>query len=391
MKILFIKDRLAWPRSSGHDVHSYHMMAALARLGHEVSLATAVAAAEEAVAGLPLAHRLVLGEGRVDDERIRLSPAQERFRSYWGVDRGRIAAVRDASDSVGAEAVVVVGLGVLPYLSAIRGPCRVWYAGDEWVWHHLSQVRAGDPSSWPNLRDAAVKGLYEWAYAGLVDRAWVVSEADRRALSPIIGWGKVDVVPNGVDGGHFLATPAEPIERSCVFWGRLDFGPNIQAIEWFCRRVWPKVLESTSDARFTIYGFHPTPRIEGLADLEGVDLVPDLPDLRSEIVRHQVVVLPFVSGGGIKNKLLEAASLARAIVCSPAAGNGLRGASPPPWIVARSPRHWVEALRGLWKDPDRRDSFGESARRWVLENHTWEAAAKVAGAGLESTEGGTSP
>ena len=37
----------------------------------------------------------------------------------------------------------------------------------------------------------------------------------------------------------------------------------------------------------------------------GVELHPDLPDLRGEVRRRQVVVLPFVSGGGIKNKLLE--------------------------------------------------------------------------------------
>ena len=41
MRLLFVKDALAWPRSSGHDVHSYHMMLALTRLGHEVGLLTA--------------------------------------------------------------------------------------------------------------------------------------------------------------------------------------------------------------------------------------------------------------------------------------------------------------------------------------------------------------
>ena len=51
-------------------------------------------------------------------------------------------------------------------------------------------------------------------------------------------------------------------------------------------------------------------------------IIPDLPDLREEIAAHQVVVLPFVSGGGIKNKLLEAAAMGKAVVCTRA---GLRG------------------------------------------------------------------
>ncbi len=378
MKFLFVKDRLAWPRSSGHDVHTYYMMRALIGLGHEVSLATAGPATAEAVEGLRLAHRLVLGDGAsTDDSRVRLSRLQDRFRSYWGVDRRRIAAVRDAADLAGADAVVVVGLGVLPYLGAIQGAARVWYAADEWVWHHVSQVRAGDPSSWSNLREAAVKGCYEWAYRGLIDRAWVVSQADRRALRAILGRNGVDVVPNGVDGDHYQAVEASQIPRSCVFWGRLDFGPNIQAIEWFRKRAWPAIRRRTPDARFTIYGFNPTPGIAALDGLDGIEVVPDLPDLRAEIARHQVVVLPFVSGGGIKNKLLEASSMAKAIVGSPVAVNGLRGEGPIPLVVARSAEDWAEALDGLWGDAERRRELGDQARRWVLEHHTWEAAANA--------------
>ena len=57
MRLLFVKDSLAWPRSSGHDVHSFHMMQALARLGHEVGLLTAAEPAPEAIAGLPLSFQ----------------------------------------------------------------------------------------------------------------------------------------------------------------------------------------------------------------------------------------------------------------------------------------------------------------------------------------------
>jgi glycosyltransferase involved in cell wall biosynthesis len=382
VRFLFVKDRLAWPRSSGHDVHSYYMMRALTQLGHEVSLLTVEETSTEAVKGLSLLHLCVLGHGVGDDGRVRLSPLQERFRSYWGIDRGRIGAVRDASDVVKADAVVVVGLGVLPLLGAIDGPARIWYAGDEWVWHHLSQVRAGDPSSWSNFREAAVKGCYEWAYAGLVDRAWVVSESDRRAMRPILGLDKVDVVPNGVDSDHFRAPDVEQWERSCVFWGRLDFGPNVQAIEWFCRRIWPAVRRLAPDARFTIYGYNPTQRITALSSQGGVSVVPDLPDIRCEIARHQVVVLPFISGGGIKNKLLEAASMGKAIVGTPQASNGLKLGGREPLLTARTAGRWAGMITSLWDDSNRRARLGDEARRWVLERHTWEAAARVAESGL---------
>jgi glycosyltransferase involved in cell wall biosynthesis len=262
---------------------------------------------------------------------------------------------------------------------------RVWYAADEWAWHHLSQVQFLRPATWGNLKQAVVKGLYERAYRGLLDRVWVVSEADSRAMHWVAGARHVDVLPNGVDGDHFAPQDRPQHDCSCVFWGRLDFGPNIQALEWFGRRVWPELRRQVPESRFTIYGFQPTPPVEALARLPGVRLVPDLPDLREEVASHQVVVLPFVSGGGIKNKLLEAASMGKAVVCSPRASLGLRVSGGCPFVEARQPRDWVKAVQSLWSDPIRRRQLGTNARRWVLEAHTWGAAARTAIEGLDKS------
>src|SRR5262249_12513757 len=153
--------------------------------------------------------------------------------------------------------------------------------------------------------------------------------ADRRAMRWVAGVRRLDVVPNGVDADHFcpLEVAAEP--ASCTFWGRLDFGPNVQALEWFCRKVWPEIRRRRPDARFVVYGFQPTAPVLALTGRDGIELIPDLPDLRGEVARHAVVVLPFVSGGGIKNKLLEAASMGKAILCSPRACTGLSGDALP--------------------------------------------------------------
>src|SRR5262249_10361987 len=123
----------------------------------------------------------------------------ERYRSYWGIDVQHLRIFARMADRFGADVVVVTGLEVLPLLGAIRGACRVWYAADEWCWHHLSQVRLADPASWTNVRDAAIKGLYERAFRRHLDRVWVVSTRDAMAMRWIAGVPGVDVVPNGVD------------------------------------------------------------------------------------------------------------------------------------------------------------------------------------------------
>ncbi|HBI44871.1 MAG TPA: hypothetical protein DDY78_18750 [Planctomycetales bacterium] len=385
LRVLFVKEGLAWPRASGHDIHCFYMMQALAGQGHTIGLMTAAEPVSEAVAGLDLDFRRTFApDGEfVAGPEPRLTRLQERFRNYWGIDPNRQRAVGRAAAEFRADAVVVVGLDVLPYLGAVEGPLRVWYAADEWAWHHLSQVRLLRPSTWGDIKAGVIKGLYERAYKGMLDAVWVVSEMDRRWMRWVTGT-RVEVLYYGVNGEHFAPREKPQRPKSCAFWGRLDFGPNLQALEWFCGRVWPTVRRARPDAAFTIYGFQPTPRANELGSVEGVSLIPDLPDLRDEIAAHEVVVLPFVSGGGVKNKLLEAAAMGKPIVCTPHACSGLQGPLEGVLRQARTPVEWTRELTALWADADLRRRLGDAARRWVTEQHTWQAAARSAAAGLES-------
>ena len=389
MRLLFTKHSLAWPRASGHDVHAFHMMKACGELGHEVSLATFVEPSAEALTGLPLTawYSLESPPERMANQFpvIRKTRLQERFRSFYGIPDARLAALNGLAGEVRPDAVVLVGLDALPYLPALPlKTIRVWYAADEWVWHHLSQLRLGHRDLGSNLRDAAIKGIYERAYRRLVDRAWVVSETERRAMRWLAGIARVDVLPNGVDGEYFRPSSRDAVEpRSAVFWGRLDFGPNIQALEWFCGKVWPIVRARVPDARFTIIGFNPSKAVRHLASGNGISLMPDLEDLRPTARRHSLAVLPFVSGGGIKNKLLEAAALGLPIVCTPTATVGLRGLDDSPLLVTSTPEQMTRTIEDLWTDAGRREQLSARVRAWVLEYHTWTAAARDAVAGLE--------
>ena len=190
----------------------------------------------------------------------------------------------------------------------------------------------------------------------------------------------MDLIPNGVDADHYSPGAEADLPTSCVFWGRLDFGPNVDALEWFVRDIWPAVRAATPAARLSVFGFSPTDRVRELARGDGVELHPDRPDLRGEVTRREVVVLPFVSGGGIKNKLLEAAALGMPVVCTRRALSGTRGR--PPVRLANTPREWAAALAALWSDPAARQALGLAARRWVVSHHTWDAAARTAEAGL---------
>jgi glycosyltransferase involved in cell wall biosynthesis len=380
LRILFYKRDIAWPFRSGHDVHTFNMMNGLAAAGHHIGLVTALPLAAAVRQSLQCEFYATLDpDSGAEAAPAGLPPMQERFRRFWGVSTAHLDSIRQLTQRFHADALVVSGLEVLPVLGAVPGVVRIWYAADEWVLHHLSQVHVFDARSWRNVYDGLVKGLYERAFRSAIDRVWAVTAIDAWAFRRIAGFPAADIVPNGVDANRYQpsADPQEPF--TAVFWGRLDFGPNIQALEWFCSRVWPLVLQRQTAARFTIIGFQPGDEVLRLSALPGVALCADLPDVRQMVHSRAVVVLPFTSGTGIKNKLLEAAAMGKAIVCTPTA---LTGLNSPPFIGLQDPRAWVDELTALWSDDAERRRRGVAAREWVTRHHTWAAAAQRAADGI---------
>jgi glycosyltransferase involved in cell wall biosynthesis len=345
-------------------------------MGIHVSLVTSFTPEGQAIEGLELESIFSLSNSSPAEEAPWAEGGKlpQRFIRYWGSPASHIDAVARIAGDINARAVIASGLDALPLLYRVVGATRVWYAADEWSWHHLSLLRLSDPSSWAELKQAIIKGLYERAFNKSVDRIWVVSDSDQRAMRMVTAVRNVDVISNGVDTSYYAPhLPCDEVQQSIIFWGRLDFGPNLQALEWFCRKVWPLLFSQHRDATFTIMGAKPIDAVRQLSRMPGIRLLPDVEDLRPEIASHQVAVLPFISGGGIKNKLLEAAAMGKPIVCSEKATSGLRGI--PKVLTARSVHEWQSKIEDLWNQEEQRRALGAAAREWVCHEHSWDRAA----------------
>lgn len=380
MRLLFVKPALAWPRTSGHDVYCYHMMKALSELGAEVSLATVHAMDPKASEGIRLASYDHLDAVALppNPPPLELTRFQERFRSFWGVSADHIQAVRVLEKERRPDVVIAFSLPALPFLGGVDRAVRCWAMADEWVYHHFSQVQITDPSTWHHAKTGIIKGLYERSYASIVDRIWAVSDTDLRAARWFAGMKTGDLLPNGVDT-DFFSPRQEPITpKSAVFWGRLDFEPNIDGLLWFFKHVWPLVLAREPKATFTIIGYAPVPAVQRLAEQPNVTLRPNVEDLRGAVCQHALVALPMISGGGIKNKLLEGAAMARPIVCTPRAALDLRSNGALPLALAKQPDEFADQMVAVWNDPQRQTQLGRDARTWVTEYYSWAAPARNA-------------
>ncbi len=383
MRFLFCLYDAPWPIRGGQQLHSYNMIQSLVSLGHDVHLAS-----YGDVSGFPAHKHSGWSVSRLT-EPIDLIPGQggdafypwnaKRWMQYWGTPIRLISSIDALAEEFQPHAVIFVGLQALPLAAATRKVPTVWYAADDWVLYYLTLAQRGSPvSRVHSLLNAALSLCYERSLSGQTGGAIAVSKRDQKALRWIGGFQRVCLIPNGVDSEFFQPEPKKESEGpSICFWGRMDFAPNVDAMVWFCRQIWPVLLNDFPDAVMTIAGANPTHAVNELGLDRNVRVTGEVNDIRPFAWHSQVVVMPIRTGGGIKNKLLEACSMGKPIVTSQTAVAGLEIGDEPsdPWIVARSGEDWINAIESLWKNSEMRLRLGNSARRYVVKKYSWRQAA----------------
>lgn len=370
-----IKRALHLPARTGSDLHTSQMAKAWIESGHTVDYFAWETEGCDDVA-FPV-HTLEVDPKLDSATELGLSALERRICRYMGVPLEEIAAVVRTVNAGGFDVCIAGGFEELFCLRSLQSG-RIWYPADEFVLAATSQLRLSN--SWRENYELSVEALVsllvETLWRKAPDACWVVSEKDRKWMETVTR-RPAEVIANGVDLEFFRSVGPPASEPRLAFWGRLDYGPNEQGLEWFLNNVWGALLERRPDAELSVIGFNPSSKVRQAVDRPGVELLADIPDLRPVVCAAPIAVYPFISGGGIRNKLLEGAAMARALVVSPLAIEGLPAAEDDAWTVCRRPEEWVEQLVRLFDDPSAAAKSGYAARRWVESHYTWKRAAAL--------------
>ena len=200
-----------------------------------------------------------------------------------------------------------------------------------------------------------------------------MSEADAEALRSLHRDAEIVVAPNGVDTAYFRPGDPSAVDGDLlVFTGKMDFRPNVDAVRWFCEMVWPRLHSARPSTRFAIVGRDPSPAVKALTEIPGVLVTGLVQDVRPWVARAGAVVAPLRVGGGTRLKILEAMAMAKPIVATTMAVDGLNVEAGEDLLIADDPAEMTEAILSVLSDPERAESLGRSARRRAEFEYRWE-------------------
>ena len=199
-----------------------------------------------------------------------------------------------------------------------------------------------------------------------------VSEHDRELMSRWVDPSHITVVPTGVDLQQFHPGPpsSQPL---VVFVGAMDWLPNVDAMEYFCREIWPAILAQVPEAKFRIVGRNPDPRVLSLRS-SSVEVTGSVPSVIDHLREAAVVVVPLRIGGGTRLKIYEAMAMAKAVVSTSVGAEGLDVHQGQDIILADQPSGFAESVLMLLRNTELRQRY-ESAATNLAAQYDWSAAS----------------
>lgn len=223
--------------------------------------------------------------------------------------------------------------------------------------------------------EAAKMGSYERSNIGKFQRVIAVSEQDRAFMGRFMPLDKISVVPTGVDLEQYRSNSGGQSARPLVmFTGTMDFEPNIDGVEYFCREIWPRVLKAVPDARFRIVGKNPVAAVRRLAS-ETIEVTGTVPSVAEHLQEAWVLVVPLRMGGGTRLKIYEGMAMGRAVVSTSVGAEGLDVRNGKDILLSDGVETFAQAVITLLREPELRKRY-ERAAAELVSRFDWSSVAE---------------
>ena len=395
--LLFLCHRIPFPPNKGDKIRSYHLLRYLST-HYRVFLGAFVDDPQDWV------YADKLEELCEEVQLVKLNPKLARIKSLLAFCRAQALSlpyysswkmsrwVKRLQSTNDIQRVVIYSAVMAQYVIGEEYGASKKIADmvdvDSEKWREYSQQKPF-PMSWVYHREAKRLLNFEAHVADCFNYSLFVStaEADKfKELAPDVAT-RVSSYSNGVDTDYFcpqhsFSSPYKDKEFVLVFTGAMDYWPNIDAVNWFAREVFPAVLASNPQTRFYIVGSNPAPQVRKLAGLSGVVVTGRVEDIRPYLAYAVAAIAPMRIARGIQNKVLEAMAMACPVIVSEAGIEGIGAIDGEDVLVARQTSDYGRYIDNVLSKKYK--TLGSSARRRVIQDFSWENNLPLVGRLLEN-------
>lgn len=382
--LLFLSQRIPYPPTKGEKIRYFHIFKYLQR-SYDIYLGCLVDEPSD-MEHLPTVQAWCADAcfATLDRRRAKIACLRgfltgEPLSVTFYRDRRLAAWVRHVLREVKPKVIFVCSSNMAPYVLDLRGQERVCIIDlvdvDSEKWRAYAET-ASFTMRWVHAREWRRTAQLEARISRDCDWSTLVS-ADEAALFARLQPAhadKIRAVSNGVD--HVYFDPAQHFDApfttdrpNFVFTGTMDYPPNVDAVTWFADAILPIIRKNVGNARFHIVGTNPVAEVQALAKRDGIFVTGRVPDVRPYIAHATAGVAPMRIARGIQNKVLEAMAMAKPVVVTRDALEGIEALPGAEVLLAETASAFaVACLRAISGESA---AIGAAARRRVMRDYVW--------------------
>ena len=393
MKVLWLSHLVPYPPKGGVLQRAYHLLHEVSKY-HEVDLLAfhqpnlmrpTVASLEEGVRESKevlssFCHQLKYFQ--IDSDRkflgnyrlaLKSLVTKDPYTINWLKSAEYAAALQDLLETRDYDLVYLDTISLVPYFDSVKHLPTVLDHHN--VESHMLLRRADNEDNalkkWYFRQEGMRLQAIEKLYCPQFTLNITCSEIDKQRLQETTSAKWVEEVPNGVDIEFFK--PDKPLrqEKRLIFIGTLSWYPNVEAVRFIASELWPLLRSAIPDVRIDIIGAEPPEDIVKLSELEeGFNVHGFVDDILPYMDQAAIYVCPINDGGGTKLKILDALSMGMAVVAHPIACEGIEVEAGRNVMFAESVDDYIDAIRLLLNDPERRLAMGAEARELIINRYS---------------------
>ncbi len=209
------------------------------------------------------------------------------------------------------------------------------------------------------------------------DNCLACSTEDVAYLNKLHGFNHLKVFPNGVDLSTFKSNGHDYTQNNVLlFTGNMNYAPNVDAVLYFAKDIFPLLQKQFPNLRFVIAGQKPVEAVLNLAG-NGVEVTGFVENMADWYKQAAIVVAPLRFGAGTQNKVLEAMAMGVPVVCSKIGFEGLGITSGEGAFLGENMKSFADQIKALMLDVDLRQKTGELGKEVVRSKFDWDSLATL--------------
>jgi len=277
------------------------------------------------------------------------------------------------------DVIQLEGLYLAPYIPLIRKHSKAIVAMrahnvEHEIWE---RVKANTDSSLKRfyLQDLNRKlKKFEISFFDDYDILLPITQRDGKQFRSLGYRHELYTLPTGIDAQRYISDQTNTEFPGIFHLGSLDWEPNIEGLRWFLSEVWPKVLSQNDRLKLHIAGRNASEKLKDFFSVQAnVIFEGEVADANAYINSKSIMIVPLLSGSGMRIKVIEGMALTKAIVSTSVGCEGITAIDGKDMMIADKPELFAEKLLALAQDKNLCQSISLNARLYIeqtFDNHS---------------------